>query len=327
MPGSFTLLTYLFAAGLLSAADVSVGVFSLFRPDAVTIRNACGAVGAMAIRDRDYKCDETSSFELEIPGRIRRDFRGRIRIEMHHSIVTPVVSMDLETAVASVIAAEMPADTPEEALKALAIVVRSFYLTAGRRHQGYDFCDTTHCQFLRAPPGEDHPAWRVVRDTAGMVLTWNGRAFPAMHCASCGGRTFRAEEIGFSADAGYPYFNVTCEACVRVAPAWTRTLRHDDAVALLQPRSEKARLAFVRKYGWNALPSNNYRVIRGPDQVVFEGKGAGHGVGLCQRGAASLAAQGVTFREILRHYFPHTELRTALNVSLIVVDTIATSGD
>ena len=75
--------------------------------------------------------------------------------------LVPVVSMDLETAVASVVAAEQVAGTPLEALKAQAVATRSYFVATRGRHRGFDFCDTTHCQFLREPPASGHPAARA----------------------------------------------------------------------------------------------------------------------------------------------------------------------
>jgi peptidoglycan hydrolase-like amidase len=44
---------------------------------------------------------------------------------------------------------------PFEALKAQAVVTRSSYVSARNRHPLFDFCDTTHCQFLRQAPGAE----------------------------------------------------------------------------------------------------------------------------------------------------------------------------
>src|SRR5208283_1270192 len=65
--------------------------------------------------------------------------------------LTAVVTMDLEPAVASVVAAEGTVDAPSEALKALAVAARSYFVAGKGRHRDFDFCDTTHCQFLREP--------------------------------------------------------------------------------------------------------------------------------------------------------------------------------
>jgi SpoIID/LytB domain protein len=44
------------------------------------------------------------------------------------------------------------------------------------------------------------------------------------------------------------------------------------------------------------------------ERFTFHGAGWGHGVGLCQIGAAVMASKGFSAEEILRHYFPGTEL-------------------
>ena len=57
------------------------------------------------------------------------------------------------------------------------------------------------------------------------------------------------------------------------------------------------------------LKSSAFDVVIDGDKVVLEGKGWGHGVGLCQIGAAVMASKGYTYKEILVHYYPGTELK------------------
>jgi SpoIID/LytB domain protein len=66
-----------------------------------------------------------------------------------------------------------------------------------------------------------------------------------------------------------------------------------------------------RFLGWNAVKSNCFTVTRSANGWLFEGKGLGHGVGLCQYGAASLAAQGKSSSEILKFYYPGAEITGA----------------
>ena len=59
------------------------------------------------------------------------------------------------------------------------------------------------------------------------------------------------------------------------------------------------------------LPENAADAVRSDwTEVVLHGRGWGHGVGLCQIGAAVMAAQGYTYRQILEHYYPGTDIRT-----------------
>ena len=119
------------------------------------------------------------------------------------------ISMDLELAVASVVAAESAPVAAIEALKAQAVVARSFYLASQHRHEGFDFCDTTHCQFIRQSPGPGTDAFRAAEATHGLVLTYQGRVLAALYSAVCGGHT-RSLEPSREADT-YPYFAVECD--------------------------------------------------------------------------------------------------------------------
>jgi len=122
--------------------------------------------------------------------------------------------MDREIAVASVVAAEMPPGTPLEALKAQAVIARAYFAAAGPRHDAFDFCDSTHCQFLREPPQPGTEAFLAANETRGMVLAYLGRPLAAMYSASCGGQTRALESEG----PGYSYRSVSCDFCRRNAP-------------------------------------------------------------------------------------------------------------
>ena len=89
-------------------------------------------------------------------------------------------------------------------------------IAAPGRHVGFDFCDTTHCQFLREPPPEGSPAQRASEETLGLALTYQGRAIAALYSADCGGRTRSLEDAGWSAE-NYPYFGVECPVKGRVS--------------------------------------------------------------------------------------------------------------
>lgn len=230
-------------------ADVRVGVFGLFHSEELTVSAADGVVSLRGNREGcvlrggdeahmrldgdsiQVRCpgsaftagaiDATGStgrstdLDLSVPGRITRRFHGRLHVAPARHELIPVVSMDLETAVASVVAAEQIMSAPAEALKAQAVAARSFFVAARGRHRGFEFCDTTHCQFLRAPPAPDHPAIRAARDTTGLVIAFRGRPVPAFYSATCGGRTRTLADAGLQPAGGYPYFSVACLYCAR----------------------------------------------------------------------------------------------------------------
>jgi stage II sporulation protein D len=248
---------------------------------------------------------EGVDFTLSVPGRIARRYHGVLTVTAKPHQLEPTVTMDIETAVASVVAAEDPASMPLEAMKAQAVVARSFF-HAGGRHGEDEFCDTTHCQFLREAPPPSSQAWVATHATRGLVLTWRDQPLAAMYASRCGGRTRTLREIG-SPVHGYPYFSVECSYCRRHPSAWTRALSTVDGRALGQSK-ESARLALDRVHGWSAIPSDDYVLTSGAQGVTVQGRGRGHGLGLCQFGAAGMAADGADFATILRHYYPETEL-------------------
>jgi stage II sporulation protein D len=255
-------------------------------------------------------CDNGASgateFVASVPGKIARRYAGKLEIRPDTRELIIVVAMPMETAVASVVAAESPAHAPMEALKAQAVATRSFFVAGKGRHHNFDFCDTTHCQFLRAPPGPATAAFQAAAATRGLVLVYKDQVFAAMYSASCGGRTHTLAELGLP-DHGYPYFAVTCNYCRRHPEKWVTQIKAEDAAALAP--TESARLNLARKLGWKSVPGNSYSSHTENGAVVLEGVGVGHGIGLCQRGGADMARHGASFQEILQHYYPNTEVK------------------
>ena len=247
------------------------------------------------------------AFRLSVPGRIHRVYRGRLTIQSRKGELLAVVAMDRETAVASIVAAEMVESAPMEALKAQAVATRSF-LTAGPRHLDFDFCDTTHCQFLKSPPPLTSRVMSAVQATRGMVLAWHGKPLAAMYSSRCGGQTRSLRDVGMEPGDGYPYYAVQCQWCRRHPATWQRRIGGSGEPPA--PGDERRRIAEAREWGWGAIPGSDFTATLEGAGWRLEGHSVGHGVGMCQFGASGMAAAGAGFREILSHYYPNTELIT-----------------
>jgi stage II sporulation protein D len=337
-PWAILLMCSLAPALAAQQQTFNFGVFSLFKPRHLTIHPAANQVLLLTISKSSVPVDEEISiasstngitvttagktvhadslvisprngdaadFTLSVPRKISRAFHGTLVITQANHQLVPVVSVDRELAVAIAVKAEAPPGAPLEALKAQAVVARSFYLGSKGRHQEFDFCDTTHCQLFKEPPKPDDSAYRAARETRGLVLHYSGAIVAAMFSASCGGRTRSLKEAGISSD-DYPYYSVEDDYCERTSKHWNARLHSPEAQALAQSHSEHDRLVLGRKVGWNVVPGNNYSVRREGEDLIFEGRGSGHGLGLCQHGASQMARDGASFREILAHYFPNT---------------------
>ncbi len=244
-----------------------------------------------------------------------------------------VATMPLEEYVAEVLAGEGEPGAPDVTQQALAIVVRTFAVVNAGRHvrDGYDLCDTTHCQVIRAAT----PATRrAARATAGRVLTYNGEPAEVFYSASCGGRSESAADI-WSGGAKLPYLQSVEDDVHGDESEWTldRTLREVqralerggiDAGRLrdvqVDGRTRSGRVARVRLVGVDPdtitgdqfraalgareLRSTAFSLSRDGNRLRFTGRGYGHGVGLCVIGAGRRAARGETVEAILGLYFP-----------------------
>ena len=256
----------LLATAPLIAQDVRVSVFELFRPKVLEVRSEGNIleVSKRPIEDAAWhrliagdrvtgRGQRPVVFRVRVPGKIERSYFGVLRVDREANHLRAVVTMPLETAVGSIVASESVPGATLEALKAQAVVARSFLLSSLARHGAFDACDTTHCQFLKSPPAQSSAAARAARETEGLVLTFDGQLFQALYSAQCGGRTRTIEEAGWQYSA-YPYFAVDCKTC----------------------RGKRVE---------------------------------GHRLGLCQRGATAMSAEGAKYDVILQHYFPGTQIQ------------------
>ena len=255
--------------------------------------------------------------------------------------------MPMDEYVAGVLAGETGSFKSDEALKAMAVTARTYALHFGARHaiDGFDFCDSTHCQNLRL--GDVTPRLRkIVESTAGEVLWYDGEPAATYYHANCGGTTEDGRYILGNDEQRAPYLKQHSDTyCIRSSNnRWrSEVSKHDlqralaaeginvpgriRAVAVAQ-RTASGRVEFLtvtgshsttvpgltfrlavgREVGWDRLKSNLYEVRVETDRIVFNGRGSGHGVGLCQVGAEVMGEEGKSYREILSFYYPGTRL-------------------
>jgi peptidoglycan hydrolase-like amidase len=325
-PGGAVVLALLLVAAAHAQNTIRVGVLGLFHPrtleiawtgpgalvisgasESIVLNGESGHRGLMvqAAHDRVFVAGRQvvglsghsrdgadSGFELTVPGRFHRVYKGQLQITAQADKLVPVVLMERETAVGAIVASEMPADAPLEALKAQAVASRSF-LAAGPRHVDFDFCDTTHCQYMRSPLEASARVREAVRSTKGLILKWGSRPLAALYSSRCGGRTRTLRQAGIDPGDAYPYYSVECRWCQ------THPLRQGE-----QPYG--VRNGVRPQWGWGALRGETDVQTPGPEAVPV-GTG-GHSIGMCQHGAIGMAQSGADFRSILAHYYPNAEL-------------------
>lgn len=162
-----------------------------------------------------------STLELVVPGKITRIVRGMLTVDSITEGRGPlriVLTTGREDAVASVVAAET-SERSVEALRALAVVVRTFMISHEDRHasEGFDFCDTTHCQLYRGEQDltdarSASTIFDAVAATTGEFLSYQGLPIEGHYSAVCGGISITPSMV-WGGSGRYPYRQITCRWC------------------------------------------------------------------------------------------------------------------
>ena len=283
----------------------------------------------------------------------KRLYKGVLEITAEKGRLKILNTIPLEEYIASVVSAEAGDLSQTEAFKAQAVAARTYTLKHINNHikNGYNMCDSTHCQFFTGF-GAVRPDARTAADsTRNEVVTFHGELAATFYHSICGGRTedmvyvwpFEYKPYLVSVRDGpdnkpycsrAPGFNwktrISLKALTKMARAqkWIlpdenigRMAVRDRGISkravTLEFSTEKRRVIISatnfyhgvgRLAGWNAIRSALFYVYSGADYVVFEGKGNGHGVGMCQWGAEGMARLGFKYRDILTHYYPGTSI-------------------
>jgi stage II sporulation protein D len=368
---SLIFLLAFFPAWPSQAQDLRVRLYSLHPPTELTVRAASDSLqwrtcpgcpknstallslhaAGTELRVQDAGVSReiflSGAIRLEAPGKppILANFPVHIQANDGHLLLTATIP--IENYVAAVLAGESGDSRNDESLKAMAVVIRTYATRFRGQHSadGYDFCDTTHCQV---------PSWNSISSrisvaadfTRGEILLFQGAAVSAFYHQNCGGTTAASREVWPSVSE--PYLRTHSDPyCVAASPLqWESSISIADLDAALQAaglssptgwsaieivsrsesgRAQRLRLkggassdnlisassfryAVNRALGWNKIRSDLYNLRNDGDHILFSGHGSGHGVGLCQAGAEEMARQGKDYRQILEFYFPGTRL-------------------
>jgi stage II sporulation protein D len=244
-----------------------------------------------------------------------------------------VATLPLEVYVARVLAGEAEPGAPDAAQQALAVAIRTYAIVNEGRHrrEGFDLCDTTHCQVMRT--ANDYSR-RAALMTAGRVLTLNGKPVEIFYSANCGGRSERAADV-WQGGARFPYLRSVPDNVHGDEMPWSLTLTLNEIRQALvkagfggdrlrdieiDERTSSGRVArlhlrglrpdaiagdpFRMAIGARQLRSTAFSMTRTGNSVRFTGMGYGHGVGMCVIGAGKRARRGESLDAILGQYFP-----------------------
>lgn len=315
-------------------AESAGSILDLASP--MTVKREASGVSVGAALLRSLKI--TSSGVLRVNG---KGYRGTIEILPVGKGLLVVNELPLEEYLVGLINCEISSQWPLEAVKAQAVVARTFalYQKNARKNMTYHLESTVYDQVYEGCDIEDSRAELAVKETRDQVLTYNGAVIQTFFHSSCGGHTEAVENVW---NAKAPYLRgVECAYCMSSPSVlWEQTISRKKLETILRAggwkisglreivpnsRNRSGRVqslslvgnegvvsvpavAFRKLVGYGVIKSTNFEVKSVDGDFEFVGVGYGHGVGLCQRGAKQRAEEGFTYREILYHYYPGTEL-------------------
>ena len=258
-----------------------------------------------------------------------------------------VQDMAFEEYVAGVVGGEIKNDWPMEALKAQAIIARTFVLKfveeKGKSKYGnaHISTDIEEAQAWNAEAVNDRIK-QAVNETRGQVMIYDGKYVNAWFHSNAGGKTATAVEGLNFKDGNPPYIRtVNSPDDSSMIPAdersWTAVFSKAqvlDAARKAGKSLENFTNISIGKRGPSgraldikldsvSVPAPELRIALGStemkstlldevsldgDRVIFKGRGYGHGVGMSQWGAYNMAKQGKKANDIIRHYFKDVEI-------------------
>jgi stage II sporulation protein D len=301
-----------------------------------------GTTMKVLILDDVFQSVPSRDEKIERMGKLKGDllvngtrYPGDIEIWKGNSGLYLMNELPLEEYIKNVVSAEVGADWDMEALKTQAVISRTYALNQKAQNKNPNF-DITSSVLHQVYKGSNENA-RIsyaVMNTEGEVLTYNGKIIEAFYHSTSGGLTEAPEEVF---GKGHPYLKPVSGSC-ESSPYWiwerripveeigkamkisglrdikitsyTSTKRVKTVDLVLAGAAQSVKATDLRKaIGWNRLPSTNFTVSRDNNVMVFDGKGFGHGVGLCQWSSLEMAKSGVGYRDILSYFYPGTLLQ------------------
>ncbi len=341
--------TYLiYGDGILLTESDASGIFQMsIEGDSILLKTFEKTLGKYSSIKMQAK-ENDASFKIKsvVPESKVRSYDNHLTVELHPNKKQFIIvnRVDQEKYIAGVVESESGTRTSLEYYKLQAILCRTYLLAHINRHvlEGFQVCDDVHCQaYLNKYKEED--VWKGVIDTRGMVVVDGDlNLITAAFHSNCGGQTVNSQDV-WAVSTSY-LKSVKDTFCVTQSHAkWQRTIPLEDWKSYLQlkhkyPVDDSLQMSnattFTQPNGRQVyfidkelriplksiradfqLKSTYFSVEQKGDMIVFNGKGYGHGVGLCQEGAMKMAKLNYGYKEILKFYYKDVHLvdQTALN--------------
>lgn len=304
-------------------------------------------------RDKPVNAEETEKVENETETN-EYPYKNYGTIKLLHKKTNEVEEVALDEYLYHVVSAEMPADFELEALKAQAVVARTYtiYKVENKKHDNADICDDSTCcqawiskedRLARWEESKRESNWKkieqCVNETKGKIITYENQPINAFFHSNSGGTTELPVNV-WGGGSNLPYLQVVETAGEEGYSQYASEieLSNDEIISKLKEKYADIQIDFGNKedikiieytdsnrvktikFGNHeisgvearsifGLKSTNFEIIKENDKIKFSVKGYGHGVGMSQTGADTMAKQGSNYEEIVHHFYVGVEIK------------------
>ncbi len=278
------------------------------------------------------------------------------KINLFHNKTGEIEEIPMDEYLYGTVSAEMPVNYEEEAIKAQAIVSRTYTIYQisknKDKHGKADICDDFNCcqawisrdeRMKRWDENKREENWNkivnAVNSTAGKVITYNGEVINAFFHSNSGGKTELVSNVW--GGRNYPYIqsvetsgeneydqfnsevviskNELIEKIKEKYPDVLIDFNVKDCIKILD-YTESGRVKNIKFGNINlagtevrkilGLKSTNFNFKIEGENIIFSVIGYGHGVGMSQTGANSMAKEGYLCEEIIKHFYANVQIES-----------------
>ena len=281
------------------------------------------------------------------------DYGEYNKVKLLHTKTGEVEELDLDQYLLGVVSSEMPASFEIEALKAQAVVARTYTIykvTEEKKHENADICDDSKCcqawiskedRFARWNEEERESNWskieEAVNSTKGEIVKYEGKPINAFFHSNSGGTTDTATAVW--GGANYPYLQAVetsgedaytqySSEVVLSKEEFANKIREyhsefqidyslENQIEILSytegERVKEIKIGNLNLSGVEIrnifkLKSAKFEINIDGENIKFNVIGYGHGVGMSQTGADSMARQGKNYEDIIKHFYTGVEI-------------------
>lgn len=275
-------------------------------------------------------------------------------VKLLHAKTGEIEELPIDEYLYGVVSSEMPASFEKEALKAQAVVARTYTIykiqNNSSKHEGADICDSANCcqawiskedRLARWEQEKKDEYWNKIIDavdsTKGEIVTYDGKPINAFFHSNSGGKT--ETTLNVWGGANYPYLQTVATAgedaysqyssevivtkqdfinkLKEVHTDFIINFNEQDCIRILEftdgGRAKKVKIGNLELSGVEirtifGLKSANFNIEINEDSIKFSVIGYGHGVGMSQTGADSMAKGGSDYIEIIKHFYTGVEI-------------------